>query len=186
MGLGKTVQLLALLAGDRPDAGPTLLVCPMSLVGNWQREAARFTPELRVHVHHGAERARGAAFAAAVAGADLVLTTYALAARDAAALARSAGTGWWWTRPRRSRTRPPGRPTAVRSLPARHRIAVTGTPVENRLADLWSIMEFANPGLLGQRPRRSRSGSPSRSSGTATTRRRRGCAGSPARSCCAG
>ncbi|GAB3942272.1 hypothetical protein GCM10027614_29030 [Micromonospora vulcania] len=59
MGLGKTVQLLALLAGDPPEAGPTLLVCPMSLVGNWQREAARFTPGLRVHVHHGAERARG-------------------------------------------------------------------------------------------------------------------------------
>src|SRR5690606_2364070 len=84
MGLGKTVQLLALIAGD--PAGPTLLVCPMSLVGNWQREAARFTPHLRVHVHHGAERARGAEFAAAVAAADLVITTYALVARDAEAL----------------------------------------------------------------------------------------------------
>ena len=59
MGLGKTVQLLALLRRDDAGAGPTLLVCPMSLVGNWQREAARFAPALRVHVHHGAERARG-------------------------------------------------------------------------------------------------------------------------------
>src|SRR6185312_9539663 len=90
MGLGKTVQLLALLAGDADDAagaGPTLLVCPMSLVGNWQREAAKFAPELRVHVHHGAERARGRRFEAAVRAADLVVTTYAIAARDAAALA---------------------------------------------------------------------------------------------------
>ncbi|WP_446216246.1 SNF2-related protein [Micromonospora sp. IBHARD004] len=149
MGLGKTVQLLALLAGDPPEAGPTLLVCPMSLVGNWQREAARFTPGLRVHVHHGAERARGAEFRAAVHGADLVLTTYSVAARDAFALA-----GIDWHRVvvdeaqaiKNASTR---QAEAVRSLPARHRVAVTGTPVENRLADLWSIMQFANPGLLG-------------------------------------
>ncbi|MGC4836950.1 SNF2-related protein [Micromonospora vinacea] len=149
MGLGKTVQLLALLAGDPPEAGPTLLVCPMSLVGNWQREAARFTPGLRVHVHHGAERARGAEFTAAAHGADLVLTTYSVAARDAADLA-----GIDWHRVvvdeaqaiKNASTR---QAEAVRALPARQRVAVTGTPVENRLADLWSIMQFANPGLLG-------------------------------------
>lgn len=149
MGLGKTVQLLALLAGDPPAAGPTLLVCPMSLVGNWQREAAKFAPRLRVHVHHGAERARGEAFAAAVHAADLVLTTYSVAARDAYELA-----GIDWHRVvvdeaqaiKNASTR---QAEAVRSLPARHRVAVTGTPVENRLADLWSIMQFANPGLLG-------------------------------------
>ncbi|WCN84734.1 SNF2-related protein [Micromonospora sp. LH3U1] len=149
MGLGKTVQLLALLAGDPPEAGPTLLVCPMSLVGNWQREAARFTPGLRVHVHHGAERARGKEFTAAAHGADLVLTTYSVAARDAADLA-----GIDWHRVvvdeaqaiKNASTR---QAEAVRALPARQRVAVTGTPVENRLADLWSIMQFANPGLLG-------------------------------------
>ncbi len=149
MGLGKTVQLLALLAGDPPEAGPTLLVCPMSLVGNWQREAAKFAPKLRVHVHHGAERTRGAEFAAAVHTADLVLTTYSVAARDAVDLA-----GIDWHRVvvdeaqaiKNAATR---QAEAVRSLPARHRVAVTGTPVENRLADLWSIMQFANPGLLG-------------------------------------
>ncbi|MET8234164.1 DEAD/DEAH box helicase [Micromonospora sp. NPDC005298] len=149
MGLGKTVQLLALLAGDPPDAGPTLLVCPMSLVGNWQREAAKFTPGLRVHVHHGADRARGAEFTAAAHGADLVLTTYAVAARDAVDLA-----GIDWHRVvvdeaqaiKNASTR---QAEAVRALPARQRVAVTGTPVENRLADLWSIMQFANPGLLG-------------------------------------
>ncbi|MCW3814177.1 DEAD/DEAH box helicase [Micromonospora sp. DR5-3] len=149
MGLGKTVQLLALLAGDPPEAGPTLLVCPMSLVGNWQREAARFTPGLRVHVHHGAERARGEAFAAAVHAADLVLTTYSVAARDAYDL---AGIDWYRVvvdEAQAIKNASTRQAEAVRSLPARHRVAVTGTPVENRLADLWSIMQFANPGLLG-------------------------------------
>ncbi|GAA3627113.1 DEAD/DEAH box helicase [Microlunatus ginsengisoli] len=154
MGLGKTVQLLALLSADlgRPagaEPRPSLLICPMSLVGNWQREAARFTPELRVHVHHGAERARGKAFTAAVEASDLVITTYALAARDAAAL-RAVG----WRRvvvdeAQAIKNAATKQSTAIRSIPARTRIAVTGTPVENRLADLWSILEFANPGLLG-------------------------------------
>jgi SNF2 family DNA or RNA helicase len=149
MGLGKTVQLLALLAGDPPETGPTLLVCPMSLVGNWQREAGRFTPKLRVHVHHGAERARGAEFSAAVHAADLVLTTYSVAARDAFEL---AGVDWHRVvidEAQAIKNASTRQAEAVRSLPARHRIAVTGTPVENRLADLWSLMQFANPGLLG-------------------------------------
>ncbi|WP_425571452.1 DEAD/DEAH box helicase [Phytohabitans rumicis] len=149
MGLGKTIQLLALMAGDAPEVGPTLLVCPMSLVGNWEREAAKFAPGLRIHVHHGAERPRGAKFAAAVRAADVVVTTYAIAARDAEALGEIA-----WHRVvvdeaqaiKNAATR---QAAAVRALPARHRVAVTGTPVENRLADLWSIMDFANPGLLG-------------------------------------
>jgi non-specific serine/threonine protein kinase len=152
MGLGKTVQLLALFLRERAEAGreqPTLLICPMSLVGNWQREAEKFAPLLRVHTHHGAERPRGKAFDAAVSGADLVITTYALAARDAADLSTVE-----WHRVvvdeaqaiKNAATR---QAAAVRALPARNRIAVTGTPVENRLADLWSIMEFANPGLLG-------------------------------------
>jgi SNF2-related domain/SNF2 Helicase protein/Helicase conserved C-terminal domain len=148
MGLGKTVQLLALLAHNS-DRRPSLLICPMSLVGNWQREAAKFTPELRVHVHHGAERARGAAFDQAVGAADLVVTTYALAARDATELRKIS-----WARVvvdeaqaiKNAATR---QSTAIRSLPADIRIAVTGTPVENRLADLWSILDFANPGMLG-------------------------------------
>jgi hypothetical protein len=149
MGLGKTVQLLALLAADPSDAGPTLLVCPMSLVGNWQREAGRFAPDLRVHVHHGAERPRGAKFAAAVSGADLVVTTYALAARDADALADVAWHRLVLDEAQAIKNAATRQSTAVRKLPARQRIAVTGTPVENRLADLWSIMDFANPGLLG-------------------------------------
>ncbi|MGO9080139.1 MAG: DEAD/DEAH box helicase [Streptosporangiaceae bacterium] len=152
MGLGKTVAMLSLLAherepGDRP--GPTLLVCPMSLVGNWQREAERFTPDLAVHVHHGADRLAGDELAAALAAADLVITTYGVAARDQAAL-----TGVSWARVacdeaqniKNAATR---QARAVRALPARSRVALTGTPVENRLSDLWSIMEFTSPGLLG-------------------------------------
>ena len=165
MGLGKSVQTLALLDHERaarcapgespetsggPEAtGPTLLVCPMSLVGNWQREAERFTPDLAVHVHHGSDRLSGPELHAALSGADLVITTYALAARDREALAavpwhrvvcdeaqniKNAGT-------RQAR--------AVRGLPARSRLALTGTPVENHLGELWSIMEFTSPGLLG-------------------------------------
>jgi SNF2 family DNA or RNA helicase len=153
MGLGKTVELLGLMAHEResPDAppGPTLLVCPMSVVGNWQQEAARFTPDLKVHVHHGADRLTGPELAAALNAADLVITTYALAARDREAL---SGIGWRRVvcdeaqNIKNSATR---QAQAVRSLPAGSRIALTGTPVENRLADLWSIMEFTSPGLLG-------------------------------------
>ncbi len=153
MGLGKTPQTLSLLANDStPEDGksaPTLLVCPMSLVGNWEREAARFTPDLRVHVHHGADRLTGPELAEALNAADLVITTYALVARD-----RDALSGIGWRRVvcdeaqniKNSATR---QAQAVRSLPAGSRIALTGTPVENRLTELWSIMEFTSPGLLG-------------------------------------
>ncbi|WP_242885098.1 DEAD/DEAH box helicase [Actinomadura litoris] len=154
MGLGKTLAVLSLLVHEREDGArpdPTLAILPMSLVGNWQREAARFTPKLRVYVLHGAGRPRGAELARAVAGADLVLTTYGTAARDADDLAALT-----WGRVvcdeaqalKNSGTR---QARAVRSIPARSRIALTGTPVENHLTELWSIMEFANPGLLGPR-----------------------------------
>jgi hypothetical protein len=153
MGLGKTVQLLALLLAERAEAptrpAPTLLVCPMSVVGNWQREAERFAPALRVHVHHGAERLGGEALREAVADADLVVTTYALAARDQDSLA-AVGWGRVVLDEAQNVKNPGARQTrAVRSLRARRRVALTGTPVENRLAELWSIMEFLNPGLLG-------------------------------------
>ncbi len=156
MGLGKTVQLLALLSVDRqgrsddePAGGPTLLVAPMSLVGNWQREAERFAPSVRVHIHHGAERARGDAFAATVADSDLVITTYAIATRDAAVLRRIEWRRVVVDEAQAIKNAATKQATAIRSIPAGVRIAVTGTPVENRLADLWSILEFANPGLLG-------------------------------------
>jgi SNF2 family DNA or RNA helicase len=164
MGLGKTVQLLALLGLPRPAApstppvpsgspatslGPTLLVCPMSLVGNWQREAARFTPELRVHVHHGADRLDGEDLAAALAEADLVITTYGVAIRDRAALSLVTWARVVCDEAQAIKNHGTAQAKAVRALPTAARIALTGTPVENQLSELWSIMEFANPGLLG-------------------------------------
>jgi hypothetical protein len=153
MGLGKTVQLLALICGELGAAtgvgGPTLLVCPMSLVGNWQREAARFVPGLRVHVHHGAERPRGKAFEKVVASCDLVVTTYGLVVRDVDALQEMSWGRVVLDEAQAVKNAATRAAVAVRSLPSSHRFAVTGTPVENRLGDLWSLMEFANPGLLG-------------------------------------
>jgi SNF2 family DNA or RNA helicase len=150
-----TVQMLGLMAHERPPqpaaraVPPTLLICPMSLVGNWQREAERFTPQLAVHVHHGSDRLAGDELTAALSAADLVITTYGLAARDLQALSKI---GWHRVvcdeaqNIKNSVTR---QAQAVRALPAGSRIALTGTPVENRLAELWSIMEFTSPGLLG-------------------------------------
>jgi hypothetical protein len=129
--------------------GPTLVVCPTSVVGNWQREAERFTPDLRVHVHHGTTRSRADAFAATVATADLVITSYPLVDRDRAALAAVE-----WHRvvldEAQNVKNPEAKQTkAVRSLRSSRRVALTGTPVENHLGELWSIMEILNPGLLG-------------------------------------
>jgi SNF2 family DNA or RNA helicase len=152
MGLGKTVQLLAVESAYRaehPDAGTTLLLCPMSLVGNWQREAAKFAPDLTVYAHHGQERLHGEALDEQVIQADLVVTTYATATRDIDELA-----DYQWYRVvldeaqaiKNSLSRSA---KAAKRLDAEHRVALTGTPVENRLAELWSIMDFLNPGMLG-------------------------------------
>jgi SNF2 family DNA or RNA helicase len=149
MGLGKTIQLLSLIAAQPAGTAPTLLVCPMSLVGNWQREAAKFTPGLRVHVHHGADRLDGDSLAAALAEADLVITSYGVATRDRAALSTLTWARVVCDEAQNIKNHATKQARAVRALPAATRIALTGTPVENRLSDLWSIMEFTNPGLLG-------------------------------------
>jgi SNF2 family DNA or RNA helicase len=157
MGLGKTVQLLSLIWAERAQARsvpdepvfPSLLICPMSLTGNWQREAARFTPGLAVHVHHGPGRLAGAELAAALASADLVITTYQTAARDRAELSAVRWARVVCDEAQAIKNHLSQQAKAVRSLPAASRIALTGTPVENQLSELWSIMEFANPGLLG-------------------------------------
>ena len=149
MGLGKTIQLLSLISAQPDGSGPTLLVCPMSLVGNWQREAARFTPDLRVHVHHGADRLDGESLAEALARADLVVTTYGVATRDQAALGQVSWARVVCDEAQNIKNHTTKQARAVRGLPAEARIALTGTPVENRLSELWSIMDFTNPGLLG-------------------------------------
>ncbi len=154
MGLGKTIQLLSLIAAQSTGSGapvrPTLLVCPMSLVGNWQREAARFTPDLRVHVHHGADRLDGG-LAAPPRWPRLTWSSPATASPPGT---RPRSAPLTWARvvcdeAQNIKNHATKQARAVRALPAATRIALTGTPVENRLSDLWSIMEFTNPGLLG-------------------------------------
>jgi len=154
MGLGKTIQLLALLvrereAGAAAPLGPTLLVCPMSLVGNWQREAARFAPGLKVYVHHGTERHAGRAFEKALRAHDLVITTYGLVAREAEALAAVEFGRVVLDEAQNVKNSGTRQARAVRALRAARRVALTGTPVENRLSELWSILDALNPGLLG-------------------------------------
>jgi SNF2 family DNA or RNA helicase len=145
------VQLLALEAHARSMTRrpPTLLVCPMSVVGNWQREAERFAPDLTVYVHHGAERQTGHDLATEIADADLVITTYTTATRDAEFLARLEWDRVVLDEAQNIKNSSSRQSRVLRALPARHRVALTGTPVENRLAELWSVMDFANPGLLG-------------------------------------
>jgi hypothetical protein len=160
MGLGKTATTLAHLV-DRP--GPHLVVCPLSVVHNWEAEAARFTPGLTVAVHHGPDRHRTLADDPALfetGPADLIITTYGLLARDPAL----ADTEWATVvldeaqmvkNPATKAAR------AVRHLRAGQKLALTGTPVENRLSELWAILDAVNPGLLGSQQRfRERFGMP--------------------------
>ncbi|MGH3502297.1 MAG: DEAD/DEAH box helicase [Nocardioidaceae bacterium] len=152
MGLGKTIQLLALETHRReadPDTGPTLLLCPMSLVGNWQREAARFAPALRLYAHHGAGRCRGADLEGRLASTDIVVTTYQTATRDIDELASQDWDRVVLDEAQAVKNSLSQAAKAVRRLSAPHRVALTGTPMENRLAELWSIMDFLNPGILG-------------------------------------
>jgi hypothetical protein len=153
MGLGKTATTLAHLL-ERP--GPHLVVCPLSVVHNWESEAARFTPTLRVVVHHGSGRVRGESEPEAddnhlAAGADLVVTTYGLLPRD---LAHLAGVEWStvvFDEAQMIKNPATHAARAARRLKAGQKLALTGTPVENRLAELWSILDTVNPGLLGSR-----------------------------------
>ena len=151
MGLGKTPTILAHLARSQ-GGGPALVIAPPAVVGNWAAEAARFTPGLRVVVHHGATRASEDELAAEAAGADVVITTYGTAVRDVDALS-----GVEWDRlvldeAQAIKNSSSETASQLRRLNARVRLALTGTPVENGLGDLWSILDFTNPGLVGPRP----------------------------------
>jgi SNF2 family DNA or RNA helicase len=152
MGLGKTVQMLAWLLHRLErfpdDARPALLVAPTSVLGNWEREVARFAPGLTVVRHYGAERARSAADIPARPG-TLVVTSYGLLRRDAELLAQVAWSAVILDEAQNVKNAASATARAARALSASHRFALTGTPIENRLAELWSILEFANPGLLG-------------------------------------
>ncbi|MGW1563971.1 SNF2-related protein [Streptomyces sp. NPDC002144] len=147
MGLGKTITLLALHLHRQTDpatAGRTLVVCPASLLGNWQREAARFAPGTPVRRYHGGDR-----HLKDVADDEIVLVTYGVLRRDRETLAQSA-----WSLIAADEAQHVKNPYAVtarelRALPARARVALTGTPVENNLSELWALLDWTTPGLLG-------------------------------------
>ncbi len=152
MGLGKTLQAIALFLHEKetnPNGGPTLLVCPTSVVGNWQRELTRFAPSLRVLVHQGPERMRNGDLADAAASYDVVITSYQLLARDRELLLPIQWRLAVLDEAQNIKNSDTRQAQAARALNAEGRVAMTGTPVENRLTELWSIMAFLNPGYLG-------------------------------------
>ncbi len=152
MGLGKTVQwigyLLHLKESGRLTA-PALLICPTSVIGNWQKELERFAPGMNVLLHYGAQRVKGEAFPASIEGADVVLTSYTLTQMDEESLAQVEWSALCLDEAQNIKNAYTKQAAAVRRLNARHRIALTGTPIENRLTELWSIFDVVNPGYLG-------------------------------------
>jgi len=152
MGLGKTIQFMAYLLHVKEcgeQTGPSLLVCPTSVLGNWEKELQRFAPSLRLHIHYGPRRLKGGAFREAAEGADLVLTSYALAPLDEEELSLVEWDALCLDEAQNIKNVYTKQAKAIRRLGARHRIAMTGTPMENRLTELWSIHDFMNPGYLG-------------------------------------
>lgn len=152
MGLGKTVQVITCLLerlNTESAGGPVLIICPTSLLGNWQREIQRFAPDLTLHVHHGVRRLRGEDFLQEAANHDIVLTTYHLAGRDGGDLSAIQWSSVVLDEAQYIKNYRTKQAQSVMKLSAPHRIAMTGTPVENRLAELWSIFHFLNPGYLG-------------------------------------
>ncbi|HET9960384.1 MAG TPA: DEAD/DEAH box helicase [Polyangiaceae bacterium] len=155
MGLGKTMQLLAFLLRRMErvpdDERPALLIAPTSVIGNWEREVERFAPCIEVVRHYGASRAKSEGDIPRRPG-TLVVTTYGLLRRDAELLASIDWSVATLDEAQNIKNAASATARAARALRASHRFALTGTPVENRLAELWSILEFANPGLLGPLP----------------------------------
>jgi hypothetical protein len=146
MGLGKTPTTLAHLAGL---PGPHLVVCPLSVVHNWETETGRFAPFMRVMVHHGPARSTDEQFHRRVAEHDLVVSTYQVVARDIDTISAVAWSTVVLDEAQAVKNPDTRSARAVRRLPAGQRIALTGTPVENRLSELWSILSVVTPGLLG-------------------------------------
>jgi len=151
MGLGKTIQTLALIqrnwiAGDRK---PVLLICPTTIIHNWVKEASRFTPDLPVMIHHGIDRKKGKKFKDNANKHAIVVSSYALLHRDREHLQEINWGGIVLDEAQNIKNPDTKQSRAARELKAGYRIVLTGTPVENHVGDLWSIMEFLNPGFLG-------------------------------------
>jgi SNF2 family DNA or RNA helicase len=156
MGLGKTVQAIAMLASEREELGaealgPTLVVCPMSVVKQWVAEIERFAPALRVLSHHGVARLGGGSLVEAALRSDVVVTSYDIATRDNETLALVEWDRLLLDEAQDIKNPATKRARSLRLLRARRKVAMTGTPIENRLGELWAIMDIVNPGLLGSR-----------------------------------
>ena len=153
MGLGKTLQTLTLVQQIKDEMGglpaPILLVCPTSVVTNWRLESEKFTPDLSTLVHQGADRLRGEDFVTTAQETDIVLTSYALVRRDADAMRQVNWLAVALDEAQNIKNANTKQARVIRGLSADFRLALTGTPVENRLSELWSIMHFLNPGFLG-------------------------------------
>jgi SNF2 family DNA or RNA helicase len=155
MGLGKTIQAITVILDwrlQRENPGPVLLICPVSVLGNWRRELHRFSPDLRVSLFHGKLRPREPeAFAQELAENDVILTSYNLLQRDQDLFMDRVWEGVILDEAQNIKNPATRQSKAARGLRGRFRIALTGTPLENRPLDLWSIMDFLNQGLLGNR-----------------------------------
>ena len=155
MGLGKTIQTISLLMREKEAAGklsaPALLIAPTSVVTNWEREIGRFAPGLQTYVHRGADRLRGKEFREAIKDRDVVLTSYPVARLDAESIQSIKWRAVILDEAQNIKNPETKQTQVIRKIEADFRIALTGTPVENRLSELWSIMHFLNPGYLGAR-----------------------------------
>lgn len=152
MGLGKTIQWISYLLAVKerePPQTPSLLICPTSVLGNWQKELDRFAPDLHIRLHYGPNRVKGDAFADSLRGCDIVLTSYALAHLDEQELSEIRWSSICLDEAQNIKNAYTKQATSIRKLEADHKIAMTGTPIENRLTELWSIFDFINPGYLG-------------------------------------
>lgn len=152
MGLGKTIQLIAYLLHvkktDKKKA-PALIICPTSVLGNWQRELERFAPDLKVTLHYGGSRPKGADFTEEVQEADVILTSYGLTHLDFDEFSSIEWSTIALDEAQNIKNAETKQSRAIRKLQGRHHIALTGTPMENRLSELWSLFDFINHGYLG-------------------------------------
>jgi SNF2 family DNA or RNA helicase len=155
MGLGKTIQTISLLLNEKGTKkklpAPVLLIAPTSVVTNWEREIGRFAPGLKTYVHRGATRLKGGEMRESVKGQDVVLTSYPVARLDAESFQSIQWLAVILDEAQNIKNPEAKQTQAIRKIGAEFRIALTGTPVENRLSELWSIMHFLNPGYLGAR-----------------------------------
>ncbi|WP_456277497.1 DEAD/DEAH box helicase [Bacillus sp. AK128] len=152
MGLGKTVQMITYflyVKENKKPKQPALIICPTSVLGNWQKELEKFSPSLKVYLHYGTNRKKEAAFQKEIQDADIVVTSYGLAHLDVEELQEINWSTVCIDEAQNIKNADTKQSRSVRSLTGEHHIALTGTPMENRLSELWAIYDFINKGYLG-------------------------------------